>query len=49
MIPDKPTHSDPVVRDMPQWGHVFRQEGGEALVMLQTHNIVSYLESIQQR
>jgi cytochrome c553 len=45
----EPSQSDPIVRDMPHWGHVFRQEGGEALVMLQTHNIVSYLESIQQR
>jgi hypothetical protein len=45
----EPTQNDPVARDMPHWGHVFRQEGGDALAMLQTHNLVSYLESIQER
>lgn len=45
----EPTQSDPVAREMPHWGHVFRQQGGDALAMLQTHNIVSYLESIQER
>jgi len=44
-----PTHEDPLVRDMPHWGQVLRQEGGDALAMLQTHNLVSYLESIQER
>lgn len=35
--------------DMPVWGDVFRQsQYGETQIILRTHNIVTYLESIQE-
>lgn len=44
-----PRARDPLAREMPHWGRVFRQEGGEALATVRTHSLVSYLESIQAR
>lgn len=49
MILGEPTHVDAGGREMPAWGRLFRQEGGDGLAMLRTHTLVSYLESIQAR
>jgi len=49
MILGEPTHLNAGNREMPGWGHLFRQEGGDSLAMLRTHTIVSYLESIQEK